>query len=145
MRKTCGAAAGGPRALLLRGGALLTLSLAAVPGPPAPGGAVPGGWLPQDPASPQVHAVAAFAARSLSEEFARQYVVEDIRNAESQVVAGTNYRLSLRIAQLQDDVLGARKDCTVDVYQPLSPQAADQLTSFDCQTVTEPAAATVPM
>jgi hypothetical protein len=141
--------AGLPR--LLRRAALCSLTLAAVPGPVTPPGLVTpgppatGGWTAQDPASPQMHAVAAFVARDLSQEFARRYVVEDITSAESQVVAGTNYQLSLRLAQLQDDVLGARKDCTAVIYQPLPGQGAEQLTSFDCQTVPEPTATTVHM
>jgi hypothetical protein len=74
-----------------------------------------------------------FAAVSLSETFGGTYVVERIKQAESQVVEGENFRLKLRIAQLKNDVLGARKDCTVVVWSRPWLKPADQLTSADCQ------------
>ena len=111
----------------------LSLVLAAVPGP-LPTSAV-GGWTSQDPASPQVKGVAEFAVKDLGEEFARRFVVEYISSAESQVVEGTNYRLSFRIAQLEDEELGARKDCTAVVWERPWLRPADQLTSFVCQSV----------
>ena len=124
----------------------LSLALAAVPGP-VPTSAV-GGWTSQDPTSPQIKGVAEFAVNDLSEEFARHFVVEYISSAESQVVEGTNYRLSFRIAQLQDEELGARKDCTAVVWERPWLRPADQLTSFDCQSldpsVDSSASATVP-
>jgi Cystatin domain len=92
-----------------------------------------GGWTEQDPASPAVLGAAGFAAVSLSETFGGTYVVEHIKHAESQVVEGENFRLKLRIAQLKDDVLGARKDCTVVVWSRPWLKPADQLTSADCQ------------
>lgn len=111
----------------------LSLVLAAVPGPlstPALGG-----WTSQDPTSPQVKGAAEFAVKDLSRQFARQFVVEYISSAESQVVEGTNYRLGLRIAELADEELGARKDCTAVVWERPWLRPADQLTSFDCQSV----------
>ena len=127
----------------LRLAALLGLGIAAVPVPLPAGPVVPGGWTPQDPGTPQVRAAAVFAAHSLSQELARDLVVEQITEAESEAVAGTDYRIAFRLAQLQDDVLGSRDDCTVVVYRPAAPQAAEQLTSFDCQNLAAPAAATV--
>jgi hypothetical protein len=94
-----------------------------------------GGWTEQNPASPAVLGAAGFAAVSLSETFGGHYVVEDVRHAASQVVEGENFRLKLRIAQLQNEVLGARKDCTVVVWSRPWLKPADQLTSADCQNV----------
>jgi hypothetical protein len=94
-----------------------------------------GGWTVQNPASPAVLSAAGFAAVSLSETFGGTYVVEHIKHAESQVVEGENFRLKLRVAQLEDDVLGARKDCTVVVWSRPWLKPADQLTSADCQSV----------
>jgi Cystatin domain len=92
-----------------------------------------GGWTEQNPASPAVLGAAGFAAVSLSETFGGTYVVEHIKHAESQVVEGENFRLKLRVAQLKNDVLGARKDCTVVVWSRPWLKPADQLTSADCQ------------
>lgn len=94
----------------------------------------PGGWTPQDPASAQVLGVAAFAVQSLSQTLGKHYVVENIDGAESQVVEGVNYRLKLRIAQLNGEILGARKDCTVDVWSRPWLKPADKLVSADCQS-----------
>ena len=47
---------------------------------------------------------------------------------------GTNFQLKLRIAQLQGELLGARKDCTVVVWSRPWLKPADKLTSFDCQS-----------
>ena len=92
-----------------------------------------GGWTEQNPASPAVLGAAGFAAVSLSETFGGTYVVEHIKHAESQVVEGENFRLKIRVAQLKNDVLGARKDCTVVVWSRPWLKPADQLTSADCQ------------
>ena len=94
-----------------------------------------GGWTEQNPASPAVLAAARFAVGSLSETFGGQYVVEHIKRAESQVVEGANYRIELRIALDQNEILGARKDCTVVVWSRPWLKPADLLTSFDCQSV----------
>ena len=93
----------------------------------------PGGWTPQDPASPAVLGAATFAVQSLSQTLGKHYVVENISGAESQVVEGVNYRLKLRIAQLDGEILGARKDCTVDVWSRPWLKPADKLVSADCQ------------
>jgi len=94
-----------------------------------------GGWTEQNPASPAVLNAARFAVVNLSETFGGRYVVEDIKQAESQVVAGENLRIKLRIALLQNEILGARKDCTVVVWSRPWLKPADQLTSFDCQSL----------
>jgi hypothetical protein len=94
-----------------------------------------GGWTEQNPASPAVLSAAGFAAVSLSETFGGDYVVEHVKRAQAQVVEGENYRLTLRIALLEDQVLGARKDCTVVVWSRPWLKPADELTSADCQSV----------
>lgn len=140
----------------------LTLALAAVPGPAAhavnPGGPIidgtrPVGWVQDDVSSPAVRAAAGFALTTLGEIFAHTYVVENIDSAQSQFVgsaqsqatAGTNVRLQFRIAQLDDGILGARKDCSADVFTPTGTQPQDQLTSFTCQSIDTPATAEVPV
>jgi len=131
--------------LFPRGLASLTLAVAAVPAVapltgPAPGsgpGHVPtvGGWTRQDPDSPDVRQAATFAVVNLSEVFGHHYVVEHVKRAESQVVEGVNYRLTVHIAEVRDEILGTRKDCTVVVWSRPWHKPADLLTSFDCQTV----------
>jgi hypothetical protein len=96
---------------------------------------MPGAWTPQNVGSPQVLEAASFAVGDLSEEFGGDYVVETIDRAESQVVEGTNYQLKLRIARVQDQVLGARKDCTVTVWSKPSARTDEKVTSFTCQAV----------
>ena len=100
-----------------------------VPKPPATGG-----WTVQNPASAAVLNAATFAVESLSQTLGRHYVVEDVQHAQSQVVEGTNFQLKLRIAQLQGEILGGRKDCTVVVWSRPWLKPADKLTSFDCQS-----------
>jgi hypothetical protein len=134
--------------------ATLTLAVAAVPGVapltvqapvstsahvptpvpmiPAP---TPGGWTGQDPDSPGVRQVATFAVTVLGREFGHPYVVERLKAAESQVVDGVNYRIRMRIAEVDDAILGARKDCTAFVWSRPWLKAADVLTSFTCQAV----------
>ena len=94
-----------------------------------------GGWTKQNPASPAVLDAARFAVVKLGQTLGGSYVVEDVKRAESQVVAGENFRLTLRIALLQDEILGARKDCTVVVWSRPWLKPADLLTSFDCQSL----------
>jgi hypothetical protein len=115
-----------------------------VPGRPMRGDA-PGGWVAADPDSALVRSAATFAAGQLGEEFAGVYVVEDIHSAATQVVAGTNVALQLRIARVQDSILGARKECGVVVYVPLGARPQDQLANFTCQSVDSPTAVEVPM
>jgi hypothetical protein len=100
-----------------------------------PATAEPGGWTRQDSDSPLVLGAATFAVDSLSQTFGRHYVVEHITDAETQVVEGTNVKIKLRIAQLKGEILGARKDCTVEVWSRIGAKPADKLTSFDCQSV----------
>jgi len=100
-----------------------------------PATAEPGGWTRQDSDSPLVLGAATFAVDSLSQTFGQHYVVEHIADAEAQVVAGTNVKIKLRIAQLKGEILGARKDCAVEVWTRLGAKPADKLTSFDCQSV----------
>jgi Cystatin domain len=111
-------------------------SLAPVPSPvpmiPAP---APGGWTRQDPDSPAVRLAATFAVTQLGREFGHPYVVVRIRSAESQVVEGENIRVRMRIAELDDAILGARKDCTAVVWSRPWLHPTDVLTSFDCQAV----------
>jgi len=95
----------------------------------------PGGWTPQNPASPAVLGAATFAVQSLSQTLGKHYVVENIDRADSQVVEGVDYRLKLRIAQLDGEILGARKDCTVGVWSRPWLKPADKLVSADCQSV----------
>lgn len=133
-----------------RGLASLALAVAAVPGVapltapsqatvpspvpmiPAP---APGGWSRQDPGSPAVRQAAAFAVAELGREFGHPYVVERIGSAESQVVEGENLRIRMRIAEVDDAILGARKDCSVLVWSRPWLHPADVLTSFDCQAL----------
>jgi len=115
-----------------RGIASLTFAFAAVPMIPAP---TPGGWSPQNPSSAGVRQAAGFASAALSQEFGHPYIVEHIAHAESQVVEGVDYRLRFRIAELQDEILGNRKDCTVVVWSRPWLAPASVLTSFDCQNV----------
>ena len=96
---------------------------------------MPGAWVPQNVGSPQVLQAASFAVGDLSEQFGGHYVVETVDRAESQVVEGTTLQLKLRIARVQDDVLGARKDCTVTVWSKPSAKADEKVTSFTCQAV----------
>ncbi|HWG22560.1 cystatin domain-containing protein [Actinospica sp.] len=130
--------------------ASLTLAIATVPGVapltaagqapvptpmpmiPAP---APGGWTRQSPDAPSVRLAATFAVTVLGREFGHPYVVERISRAESQVVEGADYRVRMRIAEVQDSILGARKDCTVVVWSRPWLKPADVLTSFDCQAV----------
>jgi hypothetical protein len=102
-----------------------------------PGPAVPatGGWTEQNPASPAVLAAATFAVVDLSREFGGHYVVEAVTRAQTQVVEGTNFRLELRIARVQNYILGTRKDCTVVVWSRPWLKPADGVTSADCQSV----------
>lgn len=102
---------------------------------PAGDGGLPGGWTPADTGSALVRSAATFAVARLGEQFAGVYTVEDIRSAETQVVAGTNVLLRMRIAQVRDAILGARKDCEAVVYLPLGPRPQAQLASFTCQSV----------
>ena len=140
--------------LLPRSVATLTLAVSAVPGvaPLAahvhpqqhavahPAAApthqgMPGGWMPQNVSSPFVLHAATFAVGDLSQQLGGPYVVETIEHAQSQVVAGTNIQLKLRIARVQDEILGARKECTVTVWSKPSAKAAEKVTSFTCQSV----------
>jgi hypothetical protein len=102
---------------------------------PSPTVPATGGWTEQNPASPEVLAAATFAVVDLSREFGGHYVVEDVTQARTQVVEGTNFQLKLRIAQLQGEILGARKDCTVVVWSRPWLKPTDELTSADCQSV----------
>jgi hypothetical protein len=122
--------------------ATLTLAVAAVPGVaplstpvPAPMIPAPGGWTQQDPDSPGVRQAATFAVTVLGQEFGHPYVVERLRAAESQVVDGLNYRIRMRIAEVDDAILGARKDCTAYIWSRPWLKTADVLTSFTCQAV----------
>ena len=140
--------------LLPRSVATLTLAVSAVPGvaplaahvhpqqhavghqapaPTHPG--IPGGWTPQNVNAPSVLHAATFAVGDLSRQFGGQWVVETVERAQSQVVEGTNLQLKLRIARVQDEILGARKECTVTVWSKPSPRAAEEVTSFTCQSV----------
>ena len=128
--------------------ATLTLAVAAVPGVaplavpastpahvpmiPAP---TPGGWRGQDPHSPGVRQAATFAVTVLGREFGHPYVVERLKAAESQVVDGVNYRIRMRIAEVDDAILGARKQCTAYIWSRPWLKSADVLTSFTCQAV----------
>lgn len=129
--------------------ATLSLAVAAVPGVApltAPGHApvptpvpmipapAPGGWTRQNPGAPGVRQAATFAATALGQEFGHPYVVVRISRADSQVVSGVNYRLKMRIAEVDNAILGQRKDCTVVVWSRPWLKPADVLTSFDCQT-----------
>jgi hypothetical protein len=96
---------------------------------------MPGGWTPQSVNAPQVLQAASFAVGDLSEEFGGQYVVETVEHARSQVVAGTNIQLKLRIARVQNEILGARKECTVTVWSKPAAKADEKVTSFTCQAV----------
>jgi hypothetical protein len=91
----------------------------------------PGGWIPADPSSPPVQAEAAVAAQYLSQQFGRQFVVERIDRAETQVVEGSDYRLRLRVAQIDDDLLGARQTCVVTVWSKPWEQS-NEVTSYTC-------------
>ena len=140
--------------LLPRGLASLVLALAAVPGiaplaaadaapahvpTPVPAPMIPapapGSWTRQDPHSPAVRLAASFAVTQLGQEFGQPYVVVRIKAAESQVVEGENFRIRMRIAQVQDEILGGRKDCTVVVWSRPWMHPADVLTSFTCQSI----------
>ena len=130
--------------------ATLTLAVAAVPGVaplavqapvstpthvpmiPAP---TPGGWTDQDPHSPGVRQAATFAVTALGREFGHPYFVERLKAAGSQVVDGVNYRIRMRIAEVDDAILGARKDCTAYIWSRPWLKTADVLTSFTCQAV----------
>lgn len=103
-----------------------------VPMIPAP---APGSWTHQDPNSPAVRLAAGFAVTELGHEFGGSYVVERIRSAESQVVAGEDFRIRMRVAQVQAQILGERKECTVVVWSRPWMHPADVLTSFTCQEV----------
>lgn len=114
--------------LLARALTGLSLAIGAVSAP------VAGGWTPLDPSSPTVTNAAGVAVTYLSEQFARNYIVENITSAQSQIVSGVDYRLQMRIAQLNDDELGARKDCEAVVWKPPAT-ASEEVTSFVCQDV----------
>jgi hypothetical protein len=96
---------------------------------------MPGGWMPQNVNSPSVLHAATFAVGDLSRQLGGQWVVETVEHAQSQVVQGTNIQLKLRIARVQDAILGARKECTVTVWSKPSARASEQVTSFTCQSV----------
>jgi Cystatin domain len=118
--------------------ATLTLAVAAVPlTTPVPAPMIPaptpGGWTQQDPNSPGVRQAATFAVTALGREFGHPYVVERLRAAASQVVDGVNYRIRMRIAEADDQILGARKDCTAYVWSRPWLKTPDVLTSFTCQ------------
>ncbi len=87
---------------------------------------MPGGWMPQNVNSPSVLHAATFAVGDLSRQLGGQWVVETVEHAQSQVVQGTNIQLKLRIARVQDAILGARKECTVTVWSKPSARASEQ-------------------
>jgi hypothetical protein len=118
-----------PRALLGR------LALAAVAVPAA--SPAPGGWTPVDPSAPMVRAVAGVAARYLSDQLGGDLVVERIAEAETRPVGGLQVRLLLRVAQVDDEVLGARRICAVTVWSKPWEQS-EQVTGYTC-TGAEPA------
>jgi hypothetical protein len=105
---------------------------APVPMIPAP---TPGGWTQQDSDSPNVRQAATFAVTALGREFGHPYVVTRLKAAESQVVDGVNYRIRMRIAEVDDSILGPRKDCTAYIWSRPWLKNADVLTSFTCQAI----------
>jgi Cystatin domain len=134
--------------------ATLTLAVAAVPGVapltvqapvsmpahmPAPvpmiPASTPGGWTDKDPNSADVRQAATFAVTVLGREFGHPYVVERLRAAASQVVDGVNYRIRMRIAEVDDSILGGRKDCTAFIWSRPWLKNPDVLTSFTCQAL----------
>jgi hypothetical protein len=123
--------------------ASLTLALAAIPSvapsAPAPYSTpmipTPGGWTQLDPNSPTARHAATFAATALGREFGHPYVVVRLKAAESQVVDGLNLRLRMRIAEVDDQILGARKECTVTIWSRPWLSKPDALTSFTCQAI----------
>jgi hypothetical protein len=116
------------------------------PGGPHLDGPRPGGWVLEDVSSPAVRAAADFAVTTLSEIFAHTYVIEEIDSAQSQVASKTDMHLQFRIAQLDDGILGARKDCSAVVFTPAGTQPQqDQLTSFTCQSIASTATVEVPV
>lgn len=64
-------------------------------GEPAPVPVVAGGWQAADPQEAEVQAAAAFAAAHLPQGHG---VLAAVRSAETQVVAGTNLRMALQMA-----------------------------------------------
>ncbi len=114
------------RLLKIIGGSLLCLAAACAHAPddstPASqSGAVAGGYSTTDKNTDQVKAAAAFATQQLNKG-----TLVRVADAQSQVVAGINYRLKLEIAHPD----GSHHYYTVVVFVPL-PNTGDpmQLTS----------------
>ena len=77
--------------------ALFTLAAGCAPkaAEPVPAPVVVGGWNAADPASDRVQAAAAFAASQLPSGHG---ALAEVGSAQTQVVAGTNWRMTLRMA-----------------------------------------------
>lgn len=91
----------------------------------APAGPVVGGYTAADPASASIQSAAAEAVKLLQIRTKdRTLALEKVRGAQTQVVAGTNYRLELDVR-----TGGATKPVTVVLYRNL--QGGAELTSVE--------------
>ncbi|MBF6064941.1 hypothetical protein IU494_30305 [Nocardia terpenica] len=93
LRRTTTARESAGRRALLAGVALAGLLLAA----PAAAQAQPGAWHPADPNDAHVQALAQFGVDNGSQAAHRRMALDTVAEASTQVVAGTNYRLTVTV------------------------------------------------
>ncbi|XP_069625070.1 cystatin-like [Ranitomeya imitator] len=105
-----------------------------------------GGYAPINPNRDDVQKAADFAVREYNKvtNDANLYKVNRIRWAQSQVVAGTNYKLDLDIGRssctknhagncdLANSEVSQVKHCTCIVFKSLPPDITFSLTKFSC-------------
>ena len=94
---------------------------AAAPGPPTP---LPVGAYAAAEVTPELREAAAFAVREQSRRERRDLRLLGVERAERQVVAGLNFRMTLRVAQGRES-----RAARVVVYRPLRGDL--QLSAWD--------------
>ncbi|XP_047967297.1 cysteine proteinase inhibitor 1-like [Salvia hispanica] len=88
--------------------------------------AIPGGWTPQDPKAPEYFQLATFAVSEANKRINEALTLESVSRAETQVVAGTNYRLILSAR----DQRPISNNYEAIVFSQAAPTSL-QLTSFN--------------
>ncbi|XP_073413560.1 cystatin-C-like [Dendrobates tinctorius] len=110
------------------------------------GGMLVGGYTTINPNRDDVREAANFAVMEYNEgsNDANLYKLSCIKSAQSQVVAGTNYKLDLDIGRssctknhadncdLANSEVSQVKHCTCTVFKSLPPKVTFSLTNFSC-------------
>ncbi|XP_057765034.1 cysteine proteinase inhibitor 5-like [Salvia miltiorrhiza] len=105
---------------------LAFLSLLAVSA--ASRGPIVGGWHPiSNPNAPEIVEIAKFAVAEHNKEKKASLIFVSVVKGESQVVAGTNYRL---VISAKDGASAAPKTYTAVVWSKVAPKSLE-LTSFE--------------